>query len=65
MQIYYSIEKGLKEPEISFLTSTSYSLIKEYKRLYEKAKEENKLEMVKEYMRDSRYSPPKKNGRGR
>jgi len=63
MQIYYSIEKGLKEPEISFLTSTLYSLIKEYKRLYKRAKEENRLEMVKEYLKGSRYSPPKKNGR--
>jgi len=60
MQIYYSIEKGLKEPEISFLTSTSYSLIKEYKQLYEKAKKENKLEMVAEYMKDSTFPPLKK-----
>ena len=63
MQIYYSIEKGLKEPEISFLTSTSYSLIKEYKGLYEKAKEDGNLKMVEEYTKGGKYSPPKKNGR--
>lgn len=63
IQIYCAIEKGLKEPEISFLTSTSYSLIREYRGLYERAKQENRLELVADYMKGGKVIPPKKNGR--
>ncbi|MBA7714705.1 hypothetical protein ES703_123736 [subsurface metagenome] len=63
IQIYCAIEKGLKEPEISFLTSTSYSLIKEYRELYERAKQENRLELVADYMKGGKIIPLKKNNR--
>jgi len=63
IQIYCAIEKGLKEPEISFLTSTSYSLIKEYRELYERAKQENRLELVSDYMKGGKIIPLKKNNR--
>ncbi|MCP4550561.1 MAG: DUF1670 domain-containing protein, partial [Bacteroidetes bacterium] len=50
LQIGSAIEQGLKDTEISYLTSTSYSLLKEYREIYEKAKEEGKLDIIKEYI---------------
>lgn len=48
LQIGSAIEQGLKDSEISYLTSTSYSLLKEYREIYEKAKDEDKLDIIKE-----------------
>jgi hypothetical protein len=49
-QICSALQEGLKDPEISFLTRSSYSLINEYKELYEKLRKDNKLELVKDWL---------------
>ena len=66
LRICGAFEEGLKESEISFLTCTSYSLLREYKKLYESAKRENKLLMLDDYLgKSSAVTFPKKNsGRG-
>lgn len=61
IQVGSALEKGLKEPEISFLTRTSFSLLKEYNELYERAKRENKLGMLEDYLERIKITPPKKN----
>ena len=61
IQVGSALEKGLKEPEISFLTRTSFSLLKEYNELYERAKRENKLGMLEDYLKRTKITPPKKN----
>jgi len=61
IQVGSALEKGLKEPEIGFLTRTSFSLLKEYNELYERAKRENKLGMLEDYLKRTKITPPKKN----
>ncbi len=51
-QIILCLEKGLKDPEISFLTSSSYTLIEEYKKIYFKLKQENKLQFIEELLKN-------------
>lgn len=64
LQICSGLEEGLKESEISFLTQSSYSLIKEYKGLYEKLRQEGKLELLKGWVKEGKRGTvpsPKKN----
>ena len=52
IQLCMGFENGLKDPEISMLTQTSYSLISEYKKLYNKAKSLNKMSFLYEFIKD-------------
>lgn len=63
IQVCTGIEHGLKDPEISMLTESSYSLIAEYKKIYEQARKENKLDIIKNLMNTARI-PVKKGKKG-
>jgi len=66
LQVCSGFEEGLKDTEISFLTCSSFSLVKEYKELYEEIREKDKLEVLRQWIRGmkvQRLSCSKKNGR--
>jgi len=64
IQVCVAVEHGLKDPEISMLTESSYSLIAEYKKIYEQAQKENKLYIIKQLM-SAVQIPLKKSQNGR
>jgi hypothetical protein len=63
IQVCVAIEHGLKDPEISMLTESSYSLINEYKNIYKQAQKENKLDIIKNLMSSAKI-PAKKSKKG-
>lgn len=64
IQVCVAIEHELKDPEISMLTESSYSLIAEYKKIYEQAQKENRLDIIKQLMSTTSI-PLKKSPNGR
>lgn len=66
-RVAFLVEQGHKLPEMSFLTGLSYSLCAEYKRVYETAETEGKVELIKDLIegQGSALAFVKKKGDGR